>query len=173
MNKLMENSVLENMMTRASVRKFKNQPVEAEKIDALLHAAMSAPSAVNKQPWHFVVVTSPSVQENINQYRSPLSIVVCMDMDKTVQMGKEWIICDGSLASENILLAAHALGLGGIWTAVFPVTDIMQRVSIAISLPDNMIPLNVIQIGYPDGEVLPKNKWNPANVSYDRYGSKD
>ena len=97
----MENSVLENMMTRASVRKFKNQPVEKEKIDALLHAAMSAPSAVNKQPWHFVVVTSSSVQENINQYRSPLSIVVCWDMEKTVQMGKEWIFRDGLLASEK------------------------------------------------------------------------
>jgi hypothetical protein len=59
-----------------------------------------------------------------------------------------------------------------IWTAVFPVTDIMQRVSIAIALPDNMIPLNVIQIGYPDGEVKPTNKWNPDNVSYDTFGKK-
>ena len=169
----MGNSVLENMMTRASARKFKNQPVEKEKIDSLLHAAMAAPSAVNKQPWHFVVVTNPSVQENINQYRSPLSIVVCMDTSKAVQMSKEWIICDGSLASENILLAAHALGLGAIWTAVFPVTDIMQRVSIALSLPDNLIPLNVIQIGYSDGEVQPKNKWNPDNVSYDMFREKE
>jgi nitroreductase len=168
----MENPVLENMMTRASVRKFTNQPVEEEIIDAMLHAAMAAPSAVNKQPWHFVVVTHPSVQANINQYRSPLSIVVCLDTTKTMQMGKEWILCDGSLASENILLAAHALGLGGIWTAVFPVTDIMQRVSKAIALPDNMIPLNVIQIGYPEGEVKPTNKWNPDNVSYDTFGRK-
>jgi nitroreductase len=172
-DKIMDNPVIENMMTRTSVRKFKNQPVEKEKLDVLLHAAMAAPSAMNKQPWHFVVVTNPNILENINQYHSPLSIVVCMDTTKAVQMGKEWIICDGSLASENILLAAHALGLGGIWTAVFPVPDIMQRISIAVALPDNMIPLNVIQIGYTDGEVKPKDKWNPGNISNNKFGRKN
>lgn len=168
----MTNPVIENMMTRASVRKFTNQPVEQEKVEALLRAGMAAPSAVNKQPWHFVVVTDQNVLKSINQYNSPLSIVVCVDMNKSVEMGREWIICDGSLASENILLAAHALGLGGIWTAVYPVPDIMQRVSIATGLPDNMVPLNVLQIGYPDGEAKAKDKWNPQNVSYDRFGTR-
>jgi nitroreductase len=160
------NAVIENIMTRASVRKFTTQPVEKEKVETILRAGMAAPTAVNKQPWHFVVVTTPEKLKSINQYNSPLSIVVCMDTTKMVEMGKEWIICDGSVASENILLAAHALGLGGIWTAVFPVDDIMKRVSSVLELPSHLIPLNVLQIGYADGDVKAKDKWNPENITW-------
>jgi len=169
----MENSVIENMMTRTSVRKFKSTPVEKEKIEAILHAGMAAPSAVNKQPWHFMVVTDPNILDKIEQYRSPLAIVVCGDMNKLVSMGKEWWIIDASLASENMLLAAHSLGLGSIWTALYPLQDYMLNASAMLHLPDNIVPLNVLIFGYPDLNPQPKNKWNPDNVSYNTYGNKE
>jgi nitroreductase len=171
-NRYMENPVIENIMTRTSIRKFKDTPVEKDKIDAILHAGMAAPSAVNSQPWHFVVVTDPHILSKIAQYRSPLAIVVCGDMHKFVSMGKEWWIADTSLASENMLLAAHALGLGGIWTALYPLQEYMMNASVMLHLPDNLIPLNVLIFGYADQNPQPKNKWNPDNVSYNTYGNK-
>lgn len=171
-NKHMENPVIQNMMTRTSIRKFKDTPVEKEKIEAILRAGMAAPSAVNKQPWHFVVVTDKNILGKIEQYPSPLAIVVCGDMNKLVPMGKEWWITDTSLASENMLLAAHALGLGSIWTALYPLQDYMMNASAMLQLPENITPLNVLIFGYPDQKPQPKNKWNPENVSYNTYGNR-
>ena len=169
----MENTVIENILTRTSVRKFKDTAVEKEKIETILRAGMAAPSAVNKQPWHFVVVTDREILDKIAQYRSPIAIVVCGDMNKLVPMGKEWWITDTSLASENMLLAAHALGLGSIWTALYPLQDYMKSASMLLNLPDNIAPLNVLIFGYSDQNTLPKDKWNPDNVSYNSYGNKE
>jgi nitroreductase len=88
-------------------------------------------------------------------------------------MGKEWWITDISLASENMLLAAHALGLGSIWTALYPLQDYMKSASKLLNLPDNIVPLNVLIFGYSDQNTLPKDKWNPENVSYNSYGNKE
>jgi nitroreductase len=162
----MENAVIESIMTRTSVRKFTNQPVETEKVEAILRAGMAAPSAVNKQPWHFVVVTAAEKLDVIEQYRSPVAIVVCGDMNDVAAMAPEWWVTDTSLASENILLAAHALGLGGIWTALYPLEEYMDRASGMLGLAANLVPLNVICLGYPAESPSPKDKWNPEKVAY-------
>lgn len=162
----MENLAIENIMTRASVRKFTSQPVEDEKIETILRAAMAAPSAVNRQPWQFVVVTAAERLDVIEQYRSPVAIVVCGNMDELAPMGPEWWITDTSLASENILLAAHALGLGGIWTALYPLKEYMDRTSTTLELPRNLVPLNVICLGYPAENPRPKDKWNLEKITY-------
>jgi len=153
------------MMTRASVRSYTNQPVEEEKIEILLRAAMSAPTAVNSQPWHFVVITDRNKLARIEQYKAPLSIVVCGDRNHFVQMGPEWWLADCSMASDNILLAAHALGLGAIWTALYPLKQYMDRTSEVLALPDNLIPLNLINIGYPAENPQPKDKWDPGKIT--------
>lgn len=159
-------SVIDNMMTRASVRKFLEQAVEPEKIETMLRAGMAAPSAVNKQPWHFYVVTDRAKLDVIQQYKSPLAIVVCGDLNCTIPMGKEWWITDTSMASENILLAAHEIGLGGIWTALYPVQDLMDKTRNILELPENLVPLNVLILGYPDEKPEVKDKWNPDKVTY-------
>jgi len=153
-------------MTRVSVRKFTDQPVEKEKIETILRAGMAAPSAVNSQPWHFAVVTDRKKLDAIEQYPSPLAIVVCGDMDHTVPQGREWWISDTSLASENILLAAHALGLGGIWTALYPLKEYMNRAARVLDLPDHLIPLNVIILGYAAENPEPKDKWDSGKITY-------
>ncbi|MBQ7422201.1 MAG: nitroreductase family protein [Prevotella sp.] len=176
-----ETSVLECIMTRTSVRSYLDKSVEEEKIEKLLRAGMAAPSAMNKQPWHFVVITEKSILESLSQAspnaravaNAPLAIVVCGDMTKALEGGgHDFWIQDTSAASENILLAAHALGLGAVWTGTYPSQERCEAVSRVLSLPDYLIPLNTIVIGYPNGTTLPKDKWNPDNISYNKYNEK-
>lgn len=170
-----DDPVMDNILTRTSIRSYTNQPVEDSKIEKLLRAAMAAPSAVNKQPWHFIVVTNKDVLKNLSETnphggmiaQAPLAIVVCGDMNKALEgNGREFWIQDCSAASENLLLAAHSLGLGAVWTAVYPDADRIAGVSKVLELPSTLIPLNTIVIGYPGEEPQPKDKWNEANVTY-------
>lgn len=176
-----ENVTLETIMTRTSVRKYADKPVEKEKIDAMLRAGMAAPTAVNKQPWHFVVINDKAKLNELAAANprakmlltAPLAIVVCGDMTKALQgKGQEYWIQDCSAATENILLAAHAQGLGAVWTGVYPMDDRIQPLSKTLKLPETVIPLCTIVIGYPAEQPKPKDKWKPENISYNEYGQK-
>lgn len=173
--------VINNILKRTSVRSYADRPVEKEKIEKLLRAGMAAPTAVNKQPWHFVVVTDKDQLQKLsvaNPYagmaaKAPLAIVVCGDMDKALEGdGREFWIQDCSAATENILLAATGMGLGSVWTGTYPAKERCAAVAKVLSLPETLIPLNTIIIGYPDAPVSPKDKWNTENISYDMYGQK-
>ena len=176
-----ENATLETIMTRTSVRKYADKPVEKEKIEAMLRAGMAAPTAVNKQPWHFVVINDKAKLNELAAANprakmlqtAPLAIVVCGDMTKALQgKGQEYWIQDCSAATENILLAAHAQGLGAVWTGVYPMDDRIQPLSKTLKLPETVIPLCTIVIGYPAEQPKPKDKWKPENISYNEYGQK-
>ena len=176
-----KNAAIENIMTRTSVRKFKDQPVEAEKVETMLRAAMAAPTAMNKQPWHFVVVNDREALSRLageggrgNMVRTaPLAIVVCGDLTKAADGERQqfWIQ-DASAAAENLLLAAHAVGLGAVWTSAWPNAQKCRHIQEALSLPENIMPLNITVIGYADEQPEPKNKWKPENVSYNKYGNR-
>ena len=171
-------AALETIMTRTSVRAYTDQPVEDEKIELMLRAGMAAPTAVNKQPWAFVVVRSREQLDRLkeaNPYArmlesAQLAIVVCGDMSKAIEgpMQSYWIQ-DASAATENILLAAHALGLGAVWTGVYPNPERVAPVSEALSLPSHVVPLCVIPMGYPAESPQPKDKWKPENVHYEQW----
>lgn len=166
---------IKNIMTRSSVRSYQNKPVEKEKITTLLKAGMAAPTAVDKRPWHFVVVTDKTKIAGLAKAnphatfmtKAPLVIVVCGDTDKTLDGdGEDFWIQDTSAATENILLAAHALGLGAVWTGAYPLFDRADAIAHALDLPENLIPLNAIVIGYPDGPANVKDKYDEKNVTY-------
>lgn len=170
--------VLNNILKRTSVRSYLDKSIEDDKIEKLLRAGMAAPTAVNKQPWHFVVVTDKSLLQKLakaNPYaemvaRAPLAIVVCGDMTKALDgNAREFWVQDCSAASENILLAATGLGLGAVWTGTYPSEERCAAVSEVLGLPETLIPLNTIVIGYPNGEVTPKDKWQESNISYNMY----
>ncbi len=172
------NPALDNIMTRASVRAFQAMPVEDGKIDTLLKAGMAAPTAGDRRPWCFVVVIDEDqlhAMAEINPYASfmakaPLVIVVCGDMRKTFDgEGKDYWVQDASAASENILLAAHAIGLGAVWTGFYPVKKRCQAMAKLLELPDEVIPMSAIVIGYPSQIPVAKNKWDEDLVSYDAY----
>ena len=176
-----KNAALQNIATRTSVRSYLEKPVDAATVEKLLRAGMAAPTAVNRQPWHFVVVNEKSQLEALsktNPYSSmlenaPLAIVVCGDMKKALEgNAREFWVQDCSAATENILLAANALGLGAVWTGAYPSEERCSAISEVLKLPENLIPLNIIVIGYPDGVNEPKDKWKPENISYNVYGGK-
>ncbi len=151
------------IMTRRSIRSFTEQPVSDEQVEIILRAAMAAPSAYNEQPWEFIVVNDKEKIINlskINKYGSfmknaPMGILTCVDNEK-VKHQKGYGIIDVSIATQNILLAAHALGLGAIWTGVYPNERIQPLVAKEFALPENIIPLAFVPIGYP--KVIPKQK---------------
>lgn len=167
-----------NIMSRSSVRSYTDRPIEKDKIDRLLHAGMAAPSAMNRQPWHFVVVDDRSLLDSIATAtpnagmarKAPLAIVVCGNKDKFAEgHAREMWSQDASAATENILLQAHAMGLGAVWTGTFPSEERMAKVSSLLNLPSNLLPFSTIVIGYPDGDATPKDKWNEENVSYNKF----
>ena len=181
-NESNDNGMLETIMTRTSIRQYTDQPVEKEKIEAMLRAGMAAPTAVNAQPWHFVVVSDKAKLSELAAANpragmlksAPLAIVVCGDMTKAMEgKGRQFWIQDCSAATENILLAAHAQGLGAVWTALYPMEERIQPVSEALKLPDTLIPLCTVVIGYPAEQPEPKDKWKPENISYNEYGNHE
>lgn len=169
---------LETILTRTSIRIYQNKAIEAGKVDTLLRAGMAAPTACNQQPWHFVAVDDPDVLLQLskaNQYSSmaaeaPLAIVVCGDMRKAQGVCGDFWVQDVSAATENILLAAHAMGLGAVWTGIYPMEDRCAEVSRILQLPDYLKPFNIIVIGYPDEHPTPKNKYSQDNISYNHFG---
>lgn len=164
-------AVIEAIMTRSSVRSYTSQPVEEAKVETMLRAAMAAPTGANKQPWEFVVVTNREVLDQIPAIikgarmapAAQLAIVVLGDPAKS----GNWVL-DCSAATENILLAAHSMGLGAVWCGAYP-DDQAGRVGKLrelLSFSEELEPLNVIVIGYPDSEPTIKDKWDVKKIHY-------
>ena len=177
-NETTMNNAIETLMTRTSIRSFTDRPVSADTIEMLLRAGMAAPTAVNKQPWHFVVINDRAKLDELGGngrqsqmwQESTLAIAVCGNMEKALEgPAQAFWIQDCSAATENILLAAHALGLGAVWTGCYPMEERMANVSQVLNLPENIVPLCVIVMGYPNEQPEPKDKWKPENVSYNTF----
>lgn len=171
-------AAIENIMTRVSVRQYTDQPVEAEKVETILKAAMAAPTGGNAQPWEFIVVNDSTTRAGLAEAMGgngcvagcQVVIIPCGNMDK--KLGGEWggfWSEDVSAATENLLLAAHALGLGALWNGVYPVEDNVKNVSGFFNLPENIVPLAVITIGYPAENPDVKDKWNTEKIHYNTY----
>lgn len=163
---------IENIMARKSVRKYLEKKVEDEKISTLLKAGMAAPTGKDTRPWEFVVVTDRTVLDSMAAAlpyakmlkEAPLAIVVCGDTTKS----SYWYI-DCSAATENILLAAEALGLGAVWTAAYPYEDRMNVVAQNTGLPEHIRPLCVIPVGYPAMPHSPKNKYDESKIHQNKW----
>lgn len=166
---------MEAILSRRSIRKYESKPVSAELVHQLLDAAMNAPSSSNGQPWHFIVIDDRKVLEEIPKFHpysnmlkeSPVAIVVCGDVN--LEKAKGIWVQDCSAATENILIAARALGLGSVWLGMFPVDERVAGARKLFGLPDNVIPHSIIAIGYP-GETKPQaNRYNAERVHKNRW----
>lgn len=172
-----DNDAYMNIIRRVSVRRYSYKPVSSEQISAILHAAMSAPTGVNKQPWEFVVVDDPELLKQLADAlpyakmtaQAPVAIIVCGNKNRFLE-GVDAVLWeqDLSAASENILLAAYAIGLGGVWTCIYPHEERMAPVKSILHLPDNMVPFNLIPIGHPLTDHAPMDKWHPERVHQNR-----
>ena len=173
-------NVIENIMTRVSVRRYSGEPVPDSIRTAILKAGMAAPTAANQQAWEFVVITDRAIKDSISnnfQYakmvkNSDFAVVVCGNMDLLFAGDRReagnWLL-DCSCASENMLLAAHAYGVGGVWCGVYPEEDRMAFVVKVLNLPSNLVPVNILSFGYPEAASTPKDKWDPAKVHYNAF----
>lgn len=170
--KVQTQDAIENIMARTSVRKYLDQKVEDEKITTMLKAGMAAPSGKDNRPWEFVVVTDRTVLDSLAAglpyakmlKQAPLAIIICGDTTKS----SYWYL-DCSAATQNILLAAEALGLGAVWTAAYPYDDRMGVVAQYTGLPENIKPLCVVPIGYPSTPNTPKDKWDETKIHTNKW----
>lgn len=172
---IMTNKAIDNIMTRVSVREFTGEKISAEQIDTLLRAAMAAPSAINKQPWAFIVVTDEQIISCLGEAlpysrcsnHPACAIIPCGDLSKAIEgeMGAFWIN-DVSAATENLLLAAHAMGLGAVWTGLHPDMKRAALVQEMLGLPEHIVPLCVVPVGIPAENPAVKDKYIPANIHY-------
>lgn len=168
-----QNQALETILNRKSVRKYTGRPVEKEKLEILVRAGMAAPSSRDRRPWEFIIVTDRKTLDTMAEglpfarmlKETNQAIVVCGD---TIKSDNAWFL-DCSAAAQNILLAAESMGLGAVWTAVYPYPDRIRIVREELRLPDHIMPLNVIPIGYPQGKESPKNKYDPRQIHYDTW----
>jgi nitroreductase len=158
------------IITRRSIRKFKNKPVSQDELNSILKAGMYAPSARNQQPWHFIVINNAHLKEaimNAHPYASmlkeaPVAILVCADPSLEKTPGY-WAI-DCSAATQNILLAAHSLGFGSVWLGVHPRKERKEAIGKILGLPGHIEPFALVALGYPGEEKDTPERWRPERV---------
>lgn len=180
--------VMENILNRKSVRSYTGDSIPAAVMENILRAAMSAPSGMDIRPWQFVILTDKTQYETIFEgngnmkkfMESGAIVVLCADTTVTraprenpdgpaVTMPNPMWRDDMGAATENLLLAVEAHGLGACWTACYPFENTMAPVRKALELPSNVIPYAVVPIGYPSTENTPKDKWDTTRLHYGRW----
>lgn len=172
------NETLRTIFSRKSVRAYAEGTIPKEKLEVLARAGMAAPSAVDQRPWEFIVITENAMLGDLAARlpyakmaaHASAAIIVCGDMRR--QWGGSesvmWVI-DCAAAAENILLAAESMGLGAVWTAVYPHPDRIHPVRELLGLPDYIQPLCLIPVGIPRGGEKAKDKWNAERLHWERW----
>jgi len=166
-----------NLFARRSIRRYTEEPVTEEQITTLLEAAMAAPSAGGRYPWHFVVVTDDAVKKALSEVHeyakmllhAPLCIVVCGEPALSIPGREFYWQQDTAAATENILLAATALGLGAVWCGVYPMESRVEGASLALCLPKGIVPFSYVAIGHPAEEREPRTQYDAGRVHRDRW----
>ena len=165
----------ETIMTRRSVRKFTSGEVGDDLVEKLLRAAMQAPSANNGQPWHFIVIRNRAILDEIPSFhpfaqmvkQAPLAILVCADT-RDARSPDYWVL-DCSAATENLLLAAHALDLGAVWLGIHPRQERMEKIIPLVKLPEGVKPLALVAIGIPAEHHPFADRFKPERIHHDTW----
>lgn len=162
---------MNNIYTRVSIRKYQDRPVENEKTEAILRAAMQAPSAANQQPWEFYVVTDKAKLEALSKASpyagmtkdAPAAIVSAYRKDCAIPQYAE---IDLSIAMENLWLETDAQGLGGVWLGIAPIEERMQAVERILDIPDNLRAFAIFPYGYPTEERKQQDRFDESRIHY-------
>ena len=167
--------VLEAILTRRSIRDYRPGAIAEEDIQQLLKAAMYAPSAHNYQPWHFVVIKEKILLQKIRKLhpyadmlkKASLAIIVCGDLKLERHIG--YLVQDCAAATQNILLAAHGLGLGAVWLGIYPRVNRIKAITKLIGLPKGIMPLTMVSVGNPAEEKIIKDRFKTERVHINRW----
>lgn len=170
-------AILSVIHSRKSVRNYTDQQISDEDITTILRAGMAAPTGFNAQPWQFIVIkdrnTMLELRKELKYARgldgSPAAIVVCGDMNKVREEAPEFWITDTSAATQNMLLAMEGMGLGGVWSTLYPGKDRMEHARKVLNLPEHIMPMCVIPFGYPAGVEKAKDKFDVANIHMEKW----
>jgi nitroreductase len=172
------NPTIETLLKRKSVRHFTDKKVTQEELDIIIKSAFASPSGNNLKPWEFIVITDRKTLDELAEalpyckmlFQATSAIVVCgIPYSLNPENGSKYWMLDCSTATQNILLAAESLGLGSIWTACWPYPERMEPVYEILGIPENILPLNVLPIGEPTGEDLPKDKYNQSKIHFEKW----
>lgn len=166
---------MDSIFNRRSIRKYTDKIVSEELIEKILKAGMAAPSAGNAQPWHFVVISDRNIMVDITKFhpysqmlkQASHAIVVCGDLSLE-KYGGYWIQ-DCSAAMQNMLLMADALGLGAVWLGIYPSEERVGSLKELLNIPQNVIPLGIMSLGYPAETKPPSDRFNPSRIHRDRW----
>jgi len=166
---------MEAILTRRSIRKYSGKSVSGEQVELLLKAAMYAPSAVNKQPWHFLVFRDEEIKKNIVAFHPNASMLLAADTgilvcyDENLQHDAGYGPVDCSAATQNILLAAHAAGLGAVWVGIYPRQNRIESIHKMFSLPPEIKPFSIVSLGYPDEKKSFPERFNRARIHHEKW----
>jgi len=161
---------MDAILTRRSIRKYLPKPVSGEMIEEILKAGMSAPSAGDEQPWHFIIIDRRDLLEKISEMHpyakmlknAPAALLICADQN--IPKFRDFWVQDCSAASENMLLAAHALGLGAVWIGVYPAEKLVAGIRELFEIPEHVIPFSAIVIGHPDEEKPGRARYEVSRI---------
>lgn len=167
--------ILQAITTRRSIRKYTGKPVSDRDLETLLKAGFQAPSAHNRQPWHFIVLRDKSTLEKIAHFhpyakmlpQAGCGIVVCGDSEKQTRIG--FLVSDCSAAIQNMLLAAHGIGLGAVWCGLYPEPGLMEPTSELLSLPPGIIPIGLAVVGYKNEQKEPADRYDKSKIHIEHW----
>lgn len=170
--------LFEALHTRRSIRQYEDKEISDETIKKILSASMMAPSTADARTWHFILVTDSKIKEqikNVHPYvgmvtKSPLSILICGDLSK--EKFKGFWPQDCSAAMQNLLLAAHGLGLGAVWTGIYPVEERVERFKIIFNLPENIVPFGLAVMGWPGQVIDSKERYDEGLIHLNKWGTQ-
>jgi nitroreductase len=168
-------NILEAILSRRSVRKYNNQPVPFEELTDLVRYAMYAPSAVNKQPWHFIIIEDRDVLNAIMEFhphanmlaQAAAAVLVCGD-DQLAHTPAYWPV-DCAAATQNFLLAAHGKGLGAVWLGIYPREERIAAMKTLMDLPDHVHPFSLISLGHTSEQPRIANRFKPERIHRNKW----
>jgi nitroreductase len=163
------------LLNRRSIRKYKDQKISKDDLNSILKAAMYAPTAMNLQAWQFILIDDKNILiETIKSIpyaemlkQSAAAILVCGD--SAVEKNESWLIQNCSAAIQNILLSAHGLGIGSCWIAIHGMDDVYKNIKDQFGLPENIVPVSLISLGYPDETVITEERFNEEKIHYNKW----
>lgn len=166
---------MDSIFHRRSIRKYTDKTVSENLIEEILKAGMAAPSAGNAQPWHFVVISDKNIMVDITKFHpysqmlkeASHAIVVCGDLSLEKHAG--FWVQDCSAAMQNMLLMADSLGLGAVWLGVYPKEELVNSMRELLNIPQTVVPLGIMSLGYPAETKPPADRFNPSRIHRDRW----
>lgn len=164
------------IMSRRSIRKYTDQMVSDEQVKALLEAAMAAPSAGNEQPWHFIVIRDGELMDKVTEVhphaasikQASVAILICADT-RLSKYDVDYWVQDCAAATENLLIAVQALGLGAVWLGVYPREERIAGLRQLFGIPREVIPFSLISIGYPAEQRKPEDRYREDRIHLNRW----